>query len=154
VVAFAGLLQREGKVPPRAADWRHWHGHAYALAGDGGSAISDGLLLIGDAAGLAERESGEGIGPAVESAAAAAKAIIEANGRYGIDDLAPYSAWVSAHAMPPGLAASVRARVPAFVGRTLLRSPAFARLVIERWFLHSPMASPQRVIQVRPSWRM
>ena len=156
VVAFAGFLEREGKVPPRAADWRQWQGHAYALAGDGGPAVSDGLVLVGDAAGLAERESGEGIGPAVESACVAAKTIIEAKGRYGTDELREYADWVAAHALPPGLAASLRARVPAFVGRTLLRSPAFARLVIERWFLRTPIpaASPQRVIHTRPSWRM
>ena len=156
VIAFAGFLQREGKVPPRAADWRQWEGHAYALAGDGGPAVSDGLMLVGDAAGLAERESGEGIGPAVESACAAAKTIIEANGRYATDDLQQYADWVRAHALPPGLMASLRARVPALVGRTLLRSPAFARLVIERWFLRAPIAepSPQREIHTRPSWRM
>jgi flavin-dependent dehydrogenase len=113
-------------------------------------------VLVGDAAGLAERESGEGIGPAVESARAAATAIIEAKGRYATEDLQQYGHWVKAHALPPGPLASLRARVPAFVGRALLRSPAFARLVIERWFLRAPVADalPQRVIHTRPSWRM
>jgi flavin-dependent dehydrogenase len=40
----------------------------------------DGFLLIGDSAGLARDVSGEGIGPAVESGALAADAVLEALG--------------------------------------------------------------------------
>lgn len=142
VTAFAALLKREGRVPARATDWRTWQGHAYVLAGEQGPAFADGLVLIGDAAGLAARESGEGIGPAVESGLAAVKTIVATEGRTGVDDWQPYTDWVNAHAPRPSLAASVRAHVPAFAGRLLLRSPSFARLVVERWFLRHPSGLP------------
>ena len=137
VIGFASFLERERKVPARATDWRQWHGHAYALAGGADLPISDGLVLVGDAAGLAARESGEGIGPAVESGLAAARTIVAANGRCGIDDLQPYADWVRARVPRPSVVAAICSQVPAVAGRALLRSPAFARLVVERWFLRA-----------------
>ena len=53
------------------------HGHAYLLEGTSTrTVLGDGVLLIGDAAGLAYPQSGEGIRPAVESGLAAAKDIL------------------------------------------------------------------------------
>jgi flavin-dependent dehydrogenase len=135
VMNFAARLARDGRVPPAALDWHHWRGHAYTLAGDGGEVAGDGVLLIGDAAGLAARESGEGIGPAIESGLAAAGAIIAAHGGRHQDDLQSYAGWVAAHRPRDGVAAAIRKAAPAAMGRALLRSPAFARHVIEQFFL-------------------
>ncbi|MBN1336396.1 MAG: NAD(P)/FAD-dependent oxidoreductase [Deltaproteobacteria bacterium] len=51
-------------------------GHAYPLRIDTGPIRRDGCYLLGDAAGLATVDLGEGIGPAVESGFLAAEAIL------------------------------------------------------------------------------
>ena len=138
VATFASFLRASGRVPARATDWRHWRGHAYTLASDGATAIDDGVVLIGDAAGLAARESGEGIAPAIESALAATVTIVEAAGDYDRGHLQPYADWVRNRASVNGIGASLRAHVPAVVGRRLMGSPSFARMVVERGFLGRP----------------
>ncbi|OFW08099.1 MAG: hypothetical protein A3H96_22150 [Acidobacteria bacterium RIFCSPLOWO2_02_FULL_67_36] len=136
VKAFAAFLERSGRVPASAVDWRTWHGHAYLLAGAApGPPVDDQVLLIGDAAGLAYRESGEGIGPAVESGLMAARAIVNARGRYTKDNLLPYADAVGMKRPADGLGARLRARAPAAIGRALLSTPRVARMVIDRWFL-------------------
>lgn len=135
VMAFATLLARRGRVPDQAVDWRQWRGHAYALAGESREVVADGLLLVGDAAGLAARESGEGIGPAIESGLAAADAVAAAGGRHSAADFQGYTDWVAAHAPARGLLARLRAHAPASLGRALMRSPAFARRALEQSFL-------------------
>ena len=74
VADFLQFLKSTGRidfeVPPM-------HGHAYLLEGTSTRTIlGDGVLLIGDAAGLAYPQSGEGIRPAVESGLSAAKDIL------------------------------------------------------------------------------
>jgi geranylgeranyl reductase family protein len=73
VADFLQFLKSTGRikfeVPPP-------HGHAYLLEGTSTRTIvGEGVLLIGDAAGLAYPQSGEGIRPAVESGLSAAKDI-------------------------------------------------------------------------------
>ena len=48
------------------------------------------MLLIGDSAGLAYPQSGEGIRPAVESALLAAQVILDCQGDYRRENLLPY----------------------------------------------------------------
>ena len=93
-------------------------------------------MLIGDAAGLAYPESGEGIRPSIQSAQLAAETLIAARGRHEIDDLQPYAEAIrAAHPARSKKPAPVRA-LSAMAGRLLLRSPAFARhVVLDRWFL-------------------
>lgn len=74
VANFLQFLKSTGRItfeiPPM-------HGHAYLLEGTSTrTVVSDGVLLIGDAAGLAYPQSGEGIRPAVESGLSAAKDIL------------------------------------------------------------------------------
>lgn len=58
-----------------------FHGHAYLLRCQSHRApVSEGVLLAGDAAGLAGASSGEGIWPAVRSGLLAAQAILDAGG--------------------------------------------------------------------------
>jgi flavin-dependent dehydrogenase len=93
-------------------------------------------MLVGDAAGLAYPESGEGIRPAIESGRLAAETLIAARGQRGIDDLQPYADAIRRlHPAVRETAAPVRAALAA-LGRVLLTSPAFTRrVVLDRWFL-------------------
>ena len=135
VTDFVAFLEANG-VHAGAADVR-WHGHAYFASGAGPRPLVDrGVLLIGDAAGLAYPESGEGIRPSIQSGLLAAQIVIAARGRHEIDDLQPYAdAMRAAHPPIARAPAPVRAAA-AMAGRLLLRSPAFTRrVVLDRWFL-------------------
>ena len=135
VDAFSAMLRSRRRVPSDAARWRRWRGHAYLLARAMRAAAADGLLLVGDAAGVASAESGEGIGPAVESGILAANAIVTAAGRYTEAGLRPYSDALHARFGEVTTADRLRAKLPAAVGRALLRSPRFTRHVLDEWFL-------------------
>lgn len=116
-----------------------WHGHAYFAAGMSQRQLVDrGALLIGDAAGLAFPESGEGIRPSVASGLHAARTLIAAGGRHEIDDLMPYAdAMRATHRAAPNRWLPTKA-ASAIVGRLLLRSPDFVRhVVLDRWFLRA-----------------
>src|SRR5690606_14664068 len=74
---FVRMMQERGRLPPNLP--LHYKGHAYLLYGHAERPLAgDGVLLIGDAAGLAYTQSGEGIRPAVESALLAAAALSRA----------------------------------------------------------------------------
>lgn len=138
---FVDFLKREGRIS-RNGSWR-WKGHAYLLAGETGrSPVADGVVLVGDAAGLAYPQSGEGIRPAIESGLMAASTIVAAEGRYTREKLeayehslarrfaAPTSAGLLARLVPSGLSSAA--------ARRLLASPVFVRhMVLNRWFLHA-----------------
>jgi hypothetical protein len=90
VKQFAAFLEHSGALSD-AADLK-WRGHAYLASGTGPRAVIDeGMLLIGDAAGLAYPESGEGIRPAIESGRLAARTLAAAAGRTSRSDLQPYA---------------------------------------------------------------
>jgi geranylgeranyl reductase family protein len=114
-----------------------WHGHAYLGSGVGTRPVTGtAMLVVGDAAGLAYPESGEGIRPAIESGRLAANTLIATNGRSGTEDLRPYAETLR-RLHPPARehAAHVRTALAA-LGRVLLNSPAFTRhVVLDRWFL-------------------
>ncbi len=125
---------------PEAALLR-WRGHAYLLwEAPGRRLIGDGLLLVGDAAGLAYAQSGEGIRPAVESGLLAASVVAAAGGRSRAEDLAPYAEHIEAR-----FGRRARADVARFVpepwraalGARLLATRWLTRaVVLDRWFLH------------------
>jgi flavin-dependent dehydrogenase len=136
---FVAYLQARGRVPANTS-WR-WHGHAYLLAEPRArKVLDDSVLLIGDAAGLAYPQSGEGIRPAIESGMMAAAAIANAGGSYSHDHLASYEQQLAdrfgsstrpRRSILPAAAASAIA-----VG--LMRVPSFVRhIVLDRWFLRS-----------------
>jgi len=140
-VEFVDSLKRSGRIPPNGS-WR-WKGHAYLLAGDTGRPpVADGVVLIGDAAGLAYPQSGEGIRPAIESGLMAASTIIAADGRYGRERLEGYqhsltTRFVASKSAGP-IARLIPGGVSAAAARWLLRRPAFVRhMVLNRWFLHA-----------------
>jgi geranylgeranyl reductase family protein len=137
VTEFVAFLEAQG-IHAGDADVR-WHGHAYLASGSGPRPLIDrGVVLIGDAAGLAYPESGEGIHPSIQSGQLAAETLIAARGRREIDDLQPYADAIrAAHPAVSRTPAPVRG-LAAIAGRLLLRSPAFTRhVVLDRWFLRS-----------------
>jgi menaquinone-9 beta-reductase len=119
-------------------------GHAYLLhAETKRKVVDDNLLLIGDAAGLAYSQSGEGIRPAVESGLLAAKVIAAADGKYNRERLESYRALLASRfgESKNDWSSAIGRRLPAqlvsFVARILLASPWFSRhVVLDRWFLH------------------
>jgi flavin-dependent dehydrogenase len=135
VQAFVELLDRTMNI--RAPENVQWRGHAYLAWGVGPRpVVADGMLLVGDAAGLAYPESGEGIRPAIESGQLAAAAIIRAAGRYSADALRPYAATLEQRHPPRKTSSRVTDTVSAALGRVLLKSSIFTRhVVIDRWFL-------------------
>lgn len=75
--ALLERLRDDGHLPADL-ELEPFRGHAYAVHVQKPRHLAgDSFLLIGDAAGLARGVSGEGIGPAVESARLAADAILE-----------------------------------------------------------------------------
>lgn len=72
--AFVEEMKSEGRIPADLPG--KFKGHAYLLYAHAERQLADdGLLLIGDSAGLAYTQSGEGIRPAIESALMAADII-------------------------------------------------------------------------------
>ena len=117
-------------------------GHAYWLYGHSERAIvDDAILLIGDAAGLAYPESGEGIRPAIESGLIAAHNIVAAEGDYSASRLELYRQLLHTRLRPKrnaleSLSHFIPQSVREMSGRTLLRSYSFCRnIVCDRWFL-------------------
>ena len=78
---FGEFLRREGRI---AADLpAKFQGHAYQLYDHSTRPlVGDGVVWLGDAAGLAHTRSGEGIGPAVVSGMLAAEVILRCRGDY------------------------------------------------------------------------
>jgi geranylgeranyl reductase family protein len=135
---FLGLLKSRSRVPQDTPE--NFHGHAYILYGHTRREIlGDGLILVGDAAGLAYPQSGEGIRTAVESGILAAETIISAKRDFGRTKLAPYAQRLlhrfgkpKAVAHPKGLKASLE--------RMLIDTQWFSRhVILNRWFLHSQL---------------
>lgn len=135
---FCDFLKLNDRIPQDVPD--HFHGHAYLLHGHARrKQLDDGMLLVGDAAGLAYPQSGEGILPAVESALMAASAIINSNGNYDKEYLQPYLKQLSDRF---GVVSTRRSLTPEcmrnFMAGRLLESKWFTRhVVLDRWFLHS-----------------
>lgn len=120
-------------------------GHAYLLYPTAPRPLFDeGVMLIGDATGLAYAQSGEGIRPAVESGLLAAQTVIEHRGARSRDALASYARRIEQRF---GMrAATHRGTTPAWLigarlkqglAPILLRNAWFTRRVLlDKWFLH------------------
>lgn len=139
VTRFREYLVEHGRIPADITGT--FRGHAYRLASQRKhrQVLDDGVLLIGDALGLAYPQSGEGIRTAIESGILAAETILEAQGNYRKDKLQPYSSKLDAyfsgddgeHALP------LPQWLKRIIAHTLLKSSAFSRRVLlDKWFLH------------------
>ena len=110
--------------------------------------FDDGVLLIGDAAGLAYPESGEGIRPAVESGLMAAQVIEGARADYRRANLRQYADRLTrrfgrrAPRTPtPGL---LPARLKQRIAASLLATHWFSRhVLLDGWFLRARLPALQ-----------
>lgn len=132
---FVAWLEQHGRLTPgRQVKWK---GHAYLASGAEARPLTGpGAMLVGDAAGLAYPESGEGIRPAIESGRLAASMLIECGGPPSQHVLDAYAAEIRRR--HPSRAATPAALKPAAaaLGRALLGSRRFTRrVVLDRWFL-------------------
>ena len=138
--AFVDEMKAKGRIPDDMPS--RFKGHAYLLYEHADRPlIGDGIMLIGDAAGLAYTQSGEGIRPAIESALIAA-GIIQALPDYSTSSLQSYATAIaqrfgsrsadrkSGWDLPEWAKTRIAAR--------LMRSHWFTRHVVtNRWFLHT-----------------
>lgn len=137
---FVKRLKEAGKV--KLSRLPKFAGHAYFLFGHSKRRIvDDHVLLIGDSAGLAYPQSGEGIRPAIESGILAAEVIQSAAGNYGRNKLDIYAMrLLERFAKPLGPLEELGQRLPHVlrnaVARQLLKTHRFGRVVVEDWFLH------------------
>lgn len=140
VQAFCDYLIGHGKVPTDIV--RKFPGHAYLLYPHAQRRIVDqGILLIGDAAGLAYPQSGEGIRPAVESALLAAQVIKSSRSDYSAEVLAEYQRRLEQR-LGKRQQISFSDRLPdwltRFLGGRLLATHWFVQnVVMQKWFLHA-----------------
>jgi flavin-dependent dehydrogenase len=144
VQAFCRWLSERGKV--RCSLPERFHGHAYRIYERiRPKLVDEGVLFIGDAAGLAYPQSGEGIRPAVESGLMAAEVLINSRGDYRSDRLEPYAERIRERfGTPRNVAISdwVPAAFLRFAAAKLLANRWFTRhVVLDRWFLHSQVPS-------------
>jgi flavin-dependent dehydrogenase len=143
VADFLRFLRGEGRLPFELREGLH--GHAYLLHGQAERPLAPapGVLLVGDAAGLAYPRSGEGIRPAVESGLLAARCI-RAEGPRASEALgSAYARALEGRLGPrsprarPGLGALLPDAWKRAAAGRLLGSPWFARhVVVDRWFTH------------------
>jgi flavin-dependent dehydrogenase len=118
--------------------------------------VADGILLVGDAAGLAFPASGEGILPAVESGILAAEAILAAGGRYDTSKLSSYAAALEHRfgKATPSLLERTAQQLPApmvrLLAKQLVQNRRFLQgVILEKWFLHrqqAPMALAETLV--------
>jgi flavin-dependent dehydrogenase len=142
---FCDFLRQRGRIPADIPE--KFHGHAYLLHGHSARRLIDeGVLLVGDAAGLAYPESGEGIRPAIESGLIAAAVVGQAAGDYSRQRLLPYGERLSARfgAGAEAGASAVPQGLRNILAGALLGSRWFTRrVVLDRWFLHAHLAALQ-----------
>ncbi|HTI51114.1 MAG TPA: NAD(P)/FAD-dependent oxidoreductase, partial [Planctomycetaceae bacterium] len=137
---FIDRLVSRGRIPYGLT--KRFHGHAYRLyLGPPRTPTDDRVLLIGDAAGLAYPQSGEGIRPAIESGLLAAATILETPRQYWNQLASRLQRKMLERFGRRGSAGGSARLIPhswrRFAARRLLSSPWFSRRVlIERWFLH------------------
>ena len=140
VAQFCEFLCREGRIPGPPPG--RFLGHAYLLYEHSCRPLADdGVVWIGDAAGLAYPQSGEGIRPAIESARLAADVILAARGDYRRECLEPYRRRLEARLgpRPPGPPIDpAPSGLRRGIARWLLGRRWFVRrVVLDRWFLHA-----------------
>lgn len=144
MAAFCESLHQSGRIPRAISD--RAHGHAYQLyRGRPRRSTADGVILIGDAAGLAYSQSGEGIRPAIESGLLAAAMIVAADGDYSQKALSRFERQLAERFGRYGSQSSELHWFPdswrQALARKLLATRWFTRhVVIDRWFLHANQA--------------
>jgi geranylgeranyl reductase family protein len=140
VTKLCEFLKSEGKVSCQMPG--RFHGHAYQICDRADvDPFDDGVMLVGDAAGLAYPLSGEGIRPAVESGLLAAEVILQAEGDYRRERLAAYGRQLTERFGQHRLQSVLDHLPVAWLARAtathLFASRWFTRhVVMNGWFLH------------------
>ena len=138
---FCEYLTAQGKIPADVT--AKYNGHAYLLYNHAvREMVADNVLLIGDSAGLAYPQSGEGIRPAVESAMLAADVIRDCAGDYSKEKLLAYNDLMEQRFGKRLPEPDLMERLPMFVKRLfasqLMKTQWFTRNVVtDKWFLQS-----------------
>jgi flavin-dependent dehydrogenase len=139
---FCDILKQTGKLSIDVPS--EFRGHAYFLFGRSPRRlVGDASILIGDAAGLAYPQSGEGIRPAIESGLLAAEVIRTAAGNYSRERLADYAERLAARlgGRQGSLEAAVQrlpSRLRNVCARLLFTNKTFCRRVVaDTWFLRT-----------------
>jgi flavin-dependent dehydrogenase len=136
--SFLDFLRQRGKLTIDIP--QPFRGHAYKLRRHVPPVhVPDRVLLIGDAAGLAYPQSGEGIRPAIESGLIAAETVLEARGHYA------GSLWQRYRQRCDRRFGAGRSRsdwLPATLkqwaaGRLMETGWFNRRVLLDRWFLHA-----------------
>jgi geranylgeranyl reductase family protein len=146
VKTFCHFLRRRGGLPQGIPT--SFQGHAYLLYEHAYRKIADNsVLLVGDAAGLAYTQSGEGIRPAVESALLAAEVIWDSQCDYRRERLSGYidrlTQRFGKREGNPAIIDLLPAELKRSIARRLLATHWFTRYVLtDRWFLHVHQAAP------------
>jgi flavin-dependent dehydrogenase len=142
---FWSWLVEVGQAP--AGMRPRFQGHAYLSRAQSTRPLFDeGVLLIGDSAGLADPVSGEGIRPAIESALLAARIVQASAGIYSRDRLSGYAELIGGHfgARGPRGASSLPACIRTTLARFLMKSAWLTRhVVLDRGFLHANVPALQ-----------
>ena len=136
VRAYVEWLSRTGRIPSGLPT--PLRGHAYRLReGRPPRVVGDGVLLAGDAAGLAHAASGEGILPAIQSGQAAADVLVEALRGGGPPALDAYPERLARAVGPWSATLPLPGPLRALAGRAVLGSSWLTRhVVLDRLFLH------------------
>ncbi len=137
---FADYLKSIGKIPASLPD--KFHGHAYILYPHAiRKLVTHGVIIIGDAAGLAYPQSGEGIRPAVESAILAAKQVKQLDGSYSEAQLEAYARQLIQRfgkRDSKSFIETLPAWATQFLATRLLKTEWFVKnVVVSKWFLQS-----------------
>jgi geranylgeranyl reductase family protein len=141
VKTFCQYLTQQGKIPADVT--AKYNGHAYLLYNHAvREMVADNVLLIGDSAGLAYPQSGEGIRPAVESAILAADVIRDCAGDYSKEKLQAYNDLMEQRfgkRLPgPDLLESLPMFVKRIFASQLMKTQWFTKNVVtDKWFLQS-----------------
>ena len=139
VEQFHEFLVEQGKAPADISG--RFKGHAYRLASHRKQRriVDDGVMLIGDAAGLAYPQSGEGIYTAVKSGLLAAVTALEAENDYRMASLENYPARLNQFFDDETTLPSIALPnvLKGFMAQRLLKNRYFSRhILLDKWFLH------------------
>ena len=140
MTAFLADLRRLGKLLCEIPE--AFHGHAYRLRKSATEIeVPEGVLLIGDALGLAYPQSGEGIRPAIESGLIAADYIAESPENMSqlsfTEFLSRCAARFGANRRPDPWKRVIPRPVWNYAAKLAMRSRWFhRRVLLDRWFLH------------------
>jgi geranylgeranyl reductase family protein len=138
---FCAYLEAQGKIPEDIT--AKYNGHAYLLYNHAvREMVADNVLLIGDSAGLAYPQSGEGIRPAVESAMLAADVIRDCAGDYSKEKLQTYNDMMAQRFGERLPGPDMMERLPMYIKRIfasqLMKTHWFTKnIVTDKWFLQS-----------------